>query len=600
MLQEVVFWPTLWVLERPCKCKSYCLCYSTLLIEFSITLLVTIAEAARSSDERVSKQIPKELKVSRTLILCPPSLIDNWEEEFMSWAPHPLEDNVGLVRKIQSGARQVNRLAEIEAWSEEGGILIIGYQMFRQFVECQGKSNKEPSEARRLEAAKEILLNKPTLIVADEAHTMRNTTAKITQFARLFKSKSRIALTGSPLANNLIEYYTMIDWLAPSYLGSNEEFRAFYFEPIEEGLYMDSTRYEISKSRTKLKVLNELLAPKVHRADISVLKDELKPKTEFVIKISLTEVQHDAYRRYVQAARNYINEDVKATTLFAWLVILKLLCTHPLLYRNKLLEREKGTKKTKETTGNAQSASSDDKDSGVDRSLEDAKLSDAALATSLNLQLVESVNSSTENLEDLSLSHRIKILVQILGYSQQANDKVLVFSQVRATLDFVQDILRKDCVKYIRIDGSTKMSERQKMTKNFNIGDFQIGLISTKAGGQGLNLYGANRVVILDFEFNPSWEEQAIGRAYRIGQQKPVYVYRFLAGGTYEDYMYNTTVYKMQLSTRVVDRKTPGRHAHKKASEMVFEPKTVDQKDLSGFRGQDTAVLDRILATQDM
>jgi hypothetical protein len=122
-------------------------------------------------------------------------------------------------------------------------------------------------------------------------------------------------------------------------------------------------------------------------------------------------------------------------------------------------------------------------------------------------------------------------------------------------------------------------------------------LISTAAGGLGLNITGANRVVIFDFKFNPIMEEQAVGRAYRIGQLKPVFVYRFVIGGTFETTVLNKTIFKMQLASRVVDKKNPLAYAKRKVGDFLFEPKEVEQKDLAEFKGMDV-VLDSVLASQ--
>jgi hypothetical protein len=136
------------------------------------------------------------------------------------------------------------------------------------------------------------------------------------------------------------------------------------------------------------------------------------------------------------------------------------------------------------------------------------------------------------------------------------------------------------------------------LTKHFNTGDVEVYLISTTAGGLGLNLPGANRVIIFDFKFNPIQEEQAVGRAYRIGQKKPTFVYRFVVAGTFEDTVHNKTIYKMQLASRVVDKKNPIAHAKKNISDFLFEPRDIEQQDLSNFEGSDPKVLDRILASQ--
>jgi len=138
------------------------------------------------------------------------------------------------------------------------------------------------------------------------------------------------------------------------------------------------------------------------------------------------------------------------------------------------------------------------------------------------------------------------------------------------------------------------MKHRLSMAKRFNAGDYSVFLVSTEAGGLGLNLVGANRVVIFDFKWSPMWEQQAVGRAYRLGQKKNVYVYRLRCGGTYEDSVWNTTQFKTNLQTRVVDQKDTVRSAPKKRARHFSPPKAVEKEDLTEFKGKDT-VLDRII-----
>jgi superfamily II DNA/RNA helicase len=191
-------------------------------------------------------------------------------------------------------------------------------------------------------------------------------------------------------------------------------------------------------------------------------------------------------------------------------------------------------------------------------------------------------------------SHKVRILFRILSECKAMNDKVLVFSQSIPTLDFLESIL-KSKYKCMRLDGKTKVSDRQNMMKRFNDSEtrYDVFLISTKAGGLGFNLPSANRVIIFDFSFNPTHEEQAIGRAYRLGQKKPVFVYRFIIGGTFEDEQLNLSVFKTQLAFTVVEKKNVKSRADRNANWLSL-PKTVVQEDLEEHRGKDL-VLDRLL-----
>jgi SNF2 family DNA or RNA helicase len=214
-------------------------------------------------------------------------------------------------------------------------------------------------------------------------------------------------------------------------------------------------------------------------------------------------------------------------------------------------------------------------------------------------QLLALLETVSEKLDSPSLSHKMEILEQILDHSAAANDKVLVFTHSLDTLDYIERRCKKSRRRYARLDGATRMKDRQTLTRGLNkTNTYDVCLISTRAGSQGLNFYGANRVVIMDDYFNPMYEEQAIGRAYRIGQTKHVYVYRLSVGGTFEDALHNQSLFKIQLANRVVDKKKPQRHALKGFGEYVFPPKHVEQKVLDGFRDKDPGVLTHILESQ--
>jgi superfamily II DNA/RNA helicase len=195
-------------------------------------------------------------------------------------------------------------------------------------------------------------------------------------------------------------------------------------------------------------------------------------------------------------------------------------------------------------------------------------------------------------------SYKVKIMFRILSECKAAKDKVLLFSQSIPTLDFLESVLKRK-YKCMRLDGKTKVNDRQDMMKKFNdsaVG-YDIFLISTKAGGLGFNLPSANRVIIFDFSFNPTHEEQAVGRAYRLGQKKPVFVYRFTVGGTFEDERLNISVFKTQLAFTVVEKKNVKSRAEKNTN-MLSLPREVSQEDLEEHKGKD-AVLDRLLSNEN-
>lgn len=549
----------------------------------SISLLVTIAAAAASDDPKIREQIPRKFLRSQTLVLCPPPLVENWSDEFDLWTPE--NHHLGPIRMIYPRARPDDfseRIQLIKTWNEEGGILIMSYEMLRILIQ-----NKSTRPGRNLneeehELVQEWLLSGPNIIVADEAHKLRNDKSAISQVASRFKSMSRIAMTGSPLANHLSEYYQMVEWVAPGYLESFATFKTKFMDPIQAGSYMDSTIAQQRKSLVALKLLNGILNPKIHRADTSAIASDLPSKYEFILCVPLTDLQKQAYDVFVECLTASRDGDA-AAGLWSWLALLQLCCNHPFPFREKLADRSK---------------QSDDSETGESesQSVLPKSIKDAGLPSDL-LPRIEAIFSSIPNLRDPSLSHRSMLLDQILDQSMEAGDKVLVFSQSIPTMNYLDDLLRLRGRRYRRIDGSMAGTDRQAISKEFNAkNDIKVLLISTRAGGIGLNMFGANRVAIFDFLFNPTWEEQAVGRAYRLGQTKPVFVYRFIAGGTFEENIFNKAVYKSQLAVRVVDKKNVVREGAKNTPQYLFPVRPVEKEDHSAIQGKDPRVLDKILA----
>ena len=565
-----------------------------------IALMVALSEASHSPNHNIYQQVPPTLRESRTLVLCPPALVENWWDEFILWVPQPSSENIGEVRKVSSSLVMTERLDQIYTWSKEGGVLLIGYDAFKGLVNNKPRLatkalvKKAPLDESEHFRVKEALIGSANLVIADEAHYFKTTSTAINLAMNQIRTKSRIALTGSPLNNNLEEYYTLIDWIAPNYLGTRTEFKATYEEPIREGLYRDSTQSQKRTSMKKLKALELEMGPKVHRASASVLHNDLKGKSDFVVVVALTEIQRKAYDIYVNNMRMASHEnEPHVATLWTWLGVLQLLCNHPKCYWEKLHEPRVNKKKSKPTQF----------EQGMPASEEDAALPNEATTQVALCQVIEESKSVfeklTQPLEALCLSNKMQVLMQILHFADAARDKVLVFSHRIATLNYIVEQLVRASKTYARIDGTLDTNKRQQISKDFNMGKVNICLISTRAGGTGLNFYGANRIVIMDENFNPTWEQQAIGRAYRIGQQKHVYVYRLQAAGTFEGIIQNQGLFKEQLANRVVDKKNPTRSATKGTGAYLFPPNHVEQNDLAGSLGKDPLVLDKLLTDQN-
>ena len=533
-----------------------------------ITLLVVIAESSASPDESVLCQIPENLRESKTLVLCPTSLVDNWHEEIQIWAPNGI---LGPVHKMHATLSTTDRVTTFQDWASHGGVLIIGYSLFSNLV-------------RDDEEVAKLLQEQPNLVIADEAHKLKNPDSQRHQAAAKFKTTSRIAMTGSPLTNNVMDYYSMINWVAPGYLADIAEFRQKFANPIKEGLYADSDPYHKRKARKMLQVLKATVDPKVHRRDIQVLVGEVPNKKEFIITLPLTKLQDRLYRKYIELVMLPRRDSIVGQAKFWSLVgTLALVLAHPLIF--KTVAEAKKAKRMADKAKSSFSTPGSTTNKGDVEELPQDVLHDLLAAVAVR------------EIEDYALSNKIRILLRILDECKKVRDKVLVFSQSLATLDYIENICKRQKVVYQRLDGHTRPTTRQDLVHKFNTDpSSEVYLISTTAGGVGLNIHGANRVVIFDFKYTPADEQQAIGRAFRLGQTKPVYVYWLQNGGTFEDTIQNNTVFKTQLASRVVDKKNPDPWS-KRFAEYFAMPRPVEQGPLNTAEDQ---VLDALLKNEDI
>ncbi|KAF2218411.1 hypothetical protein BDZ85DRAFT_94018 [Elsinoe ampelina] len=582
----------------------------------AISFLVTLQEAGE--DERTKRQIPKPLRKLRALILCPPAVLPNWLKEIDMWSPKRKFFNVYKIDA--TGNDQQERLDVLRQWNETGGILVMGYTMFQKYVllkdeaDDHGDEDGAAAESTETESAPghgtrvssinklsqqdrilatKILREKANIIIADEAHALKNEKSKISRAAAKLKG-IRIALSGTPLSNSTAEIFALVNWVAPNYLGSKSDFEADFGKPIEEGTYHDATYYAKRKSLKKLAILKTQTEPKIHRRDIMALKGSLTTKIEYNLTIPPTDLQTKIYDQYVDFVRGEFGEkEVTQIQLFGWISLLVLLVTHPKALRNKLLEKPKPKKKKSpkpDTTATLPSAE-DDSDQSI---VGDEEVTQLGLTPAMTEQLLSMIPTDA----DVSASYRMVLIKQILELARRAKDKTLVFSHRLPILDCMEELLNKMKITWARIDGSMTGPKREAVLNRFREGEYDVLLVSTRAGGQGLNMQDANRVIIVDFGYNPTWEEQAVGRAYRLGQKKDVFVYRFVTGGTFEDKLYNMGLFKSSLFQRVVDKKNPERHAKRHMKDWLFSPRPVPQGDIDEDAVKDTQVLDRIIKAQ--
>ncbi|CAF0965593.1 unnamed protein product [Adineta steineri] len=755
----------------------------------------------------------KITNVRHCLVLCPINAALNWSNEFEYW----LNDVEPPVDHYQLTTIKPNlRLTHLNYWYEHGGVMIMGYEMYRRLASGFGLKNKKT----KAQAYKCLVDPGPDIIVADEGHILKNAQTALAKCISKIKTSRRIVLTGTPLQNNLIEYYCMVSFIKPKLLGSQQEYVNRFVNPIQNGQHRDSNEDDVRLMKRRACVLHELLTGFIDRKDYSLLKDYLPPKFEYIINIRLSDLQSTLYDLYLKQQGNHklqqqqnvlaLKKDFKSARLFADYQYLQKIWTHPFLLYPHFIDhwkkrlnndddliddgelevmftdedeemeeikkkKKKNMKKTntngkkaeskknfsgflidnvgdddeemdvptnhnensksqKRTTSKSSNGSSvttvqscsfdhddeDDDDEIIQEVDSDAKskasdeddddkveivknyrtrsrtaatkekkhASKTSNGNNLNLDIFDTGNDNTptngsnnneddddddeqENTDDpwmkemreqfwfpfldmlpdesefdIELGGKILLLKSILDKCAEIGDKILVFSRSLYTLNYIERFLyylqtknqeeyQKKCEAqrqlrqilssndsnkhlyeyipqptewirdqdYFRMDGSTDVIARKRYAKAFNDESNLRGrlfLISTLAGGIGINLVGSNRVIVFDASWNPSHDTQAIFRSYRFGQKKPVYIYRFLAQGTMEEKIYQRQVVKQSLSQRVIDDHQLDRHftendikeLYKFTPEQLPEARSITNTDLNYSIPKDHLLLD--------
>lgn len=526
-----------------------------------------------------------DMGLKTALIVTPVNVLHNWRQEFIKWRPSELKPLRVLMLEDVSRERRSELLAK---WKAKGGVFLISYAAFRNL--SLGKNVKYPDMAREISFA---LQEGPDILVCDEAHIIKNTKAETTQALNLVRCQRRIALTGSPLQNNLMEYYCMVDFVRQGFLGSSHEFRNRFQNPIENGQHTNSTSDDVKIMNQRSHILYEQLKGFVQRMDMNVVKKDLPPKTVLVIAVKLSTLQRRLYKRFLDlhgfTNDKVSNENIKKRSFFEGYQALAQIWNHP-----GILQLRK-----------------DERDFVRHDDVENFLVDDSSSDDNLNYNTVpgdkpRNKNEFLQRRRDISLfpedwwndtlqeniykevdySGKMVLLLDMLTMCSEVGDKALVFSQSILTLDLIEIYLSKlprpgkqgKCWKqgkdWYRLDGKTQGSERQKLVERFNESTnrrVKCTLISTRAGSLGINLHAANRVIILDGSWNPTYDLQAIYRAWRYGQRKPVFAYRFLAHGTMEEKIYKRQVTKEGLAARVVDKQQVYRTMSKEEILHLFE-----------------------------
>ncbi|MCJ1306657.1 hypothetical protein MMC25_000300 [Agyrium rufum] len=336
--------------------------------------------------------------------------------------------------------------------------------------------------------------------VLDEGHKIRNPNTAITIYCKELRTPNRIILSGTPMQNNLVELWSLFDFVFPMRLGTLVSFRQQFEFPIRQGGYANASNLQVQTASRCAETLKDTISPYLlQRYKVDVAAD-LPKKSEQVLFCKLTKQQREAYESFLNSDEMKSIVNGKRQVLYG-IDILRKICNHPDLQDHRILSIKPGYNYGSEVK-----------------------------------------------------SGKMVIVKGLLDIWRKTGHKTLLFAQHRIMLDILQKYIQSiEGLNYCRMDGNTPISARQTLVDEFNNDpDLHVFLLTTKVGGLGVNLTGADRVIIYDPDWNPSTDIQARERAWRLGQKREVQIYRLMIAGTIEEKIFHRQIFKQFLTNKIL------------------------------------------------
>ena len=461
----------------------------------------TIQAIAFLAGLHYSKKITKPI-----IVVAPATVMKQWVNEFHTWWPpfrvsilhtsgsgmidvgQELHHEEELSAKIftapnMNGSSKPQRAAKriVDRVVQDGHILVTTYSGLQTYAQLLIPIDWEYA-------------------VLDEGHKIRNPNTAITIYCKELRTANRIILSGTPMQNNLVELWSLFDFVFPMRLGTLVNFRQQFEFPIRQGGYASASNLQVQTASKCAEMLKDTISPYLlQRIKIDVAAD-LPKKTEQVLFCKLTRPQREAYENFLGSDDMKSILNGKRQVLYG-IDILRKICNHPDLQEHRVL-----SKRPSYNYGNA------------------------------------------------SKSGKMVIVKELLELWKKGGHKTLLFAQHRIMLDILEKYIKSmDGINYRRMDGNTPISIRQSIVDEFNNNvEAHVFLLTTKVGGLGINLTGADRVIIYDPDWNPSTDIQARERAWRLGQKREVQIYRLMVAGTIEEKIFHRQIFKQFLTNKIL------------------------------------------------
>ena len=487
------------------------------------------------------KQGPTGKPTARqAVIVTPSSLVMNWAAEFRKWLGNERCRPIAVNKSGKAAKEQVMNF--VTGQGNVAPVLIISYEMCSKYA-------KEINQSRAV-----------GLMICDEGHRLKNSKGnKTIRALKSFRTNRIVLLTGTPVQNRLEEFYAMADFCNPMILGDLKTFKSVFQVPIDSGRDKNAktTTKELGEKRSA--ELSKVTSGFVLRRTAEINQKYLPPRHEIVIFCRLTTIQLQMYRAIVtgpDVSRFRLGQKMRpGSDAMALPVIssLKELCNHPELIRNTTKDYLENARVLLERTSPSLENKNGDDNNGDVSSNSSNSSSSGGGGSSSNTGKYDTI-IKVPAVFDPTLSSKMTILIAMLERTASlCDDRFVLVSNYTKTLDLMQAVCDDRGWNAVRLDGSTKNSDRQNIVDQFNSSHSNsfIFLLSSKAGGCGLNLIGANRLVLFDPAWNPATDRQAMARVWRDGQTKSVFIYRMLSTASLEEKIYQRQILKEEVAAAV-------------------------------------------------
>lgn len=431
--------------------------------------------------------------IKKALIVCPVTLINNWRKEFRKWLGN---ERIGVF-VFDDKRKRLTDFTRGRAYS----IMIVGYEKLRTVQEGLARGNGVD------------------IIIADEGHRLKTLQNKSGQAIQNLNAAKRVILSGTPIQNDLREFFAAVDLVNPGILGTFKAFIREFETPIVRSRQPEATKKDIEKGESRNEELRELTSKFILRRTADILAKYLPPKSEYVLFCKPTRAQANIYQA-VLASPIFQTAIGNAESALQLITILKKLCNSP-----SLLTAKNNDDSPNETI--------------------------SALLSSLLPNLLRHFSPSA--------SAKVRVLDQILdSMRNNTSEKIVLVSNYTSTLTLLATLLTSLGLPFLRLDGSTPAAKRQPLVDDFNRLPAEscfAFLLSAKAGGTGLNLIGASRLILFDVDWNPATDIQAMARIHRDGQKRHCRIYRVILKGSLEEKIWQRQVTKIGLADSVMEHK---------------------------------------------